>query len=170
MMRRQQILTFFLGLQAEETKPVIRGAGLCPGYTISRAILSDAIALVRGDRLFTADYTPHNLTAWGYNDCQKNPEGAGFGSMLGRLFLRTMPTEFTDNSVYTWFPLMTPPAMDEILTSLDLKDKYEFTRPTTTSVPVELKDYGQVAGVLANTTNFQDPFLPRISAVIKGPG
>jgi hypothetical protein len=36
------------------------------GYTISRAILSDAIALTRGDRHFTHDYTPHNLTAAGF--------------------------------------------------------------------------------------------------------
>lgn len=33
------------------------GAGLCPGFTISRAILSDAVALTRGDRFLTVDYT-----------------------------------------------------------------------------------------------------------------
>ena len=32
-------------MQAEEAKPVVDGAGLCPGYTISRAILADAVAL-----------------------------------------------------------------------------------------------------------------------------
>jgi hypothetical protein len=58
-------LELYAGLQAEATKPVVTGAGLCPGYSISRAILADAIALIRGDRLFTADFTPHNLTAWG---------------------------------------------------------------------------------------------------------
>ena len=42
---------------AEEAKPLIPGAGLCPGYTISRAILSDAIALVRGDRLLSVERT-----------------------------------------------------------------------------------------------------------------
>lgn len=46
-----------VGLQAEEAKPSVEGSGLCPGYTISRAILSDAIALVRGDRFFTIDFT-----------------------------------------------------------------------------------------------------------------
>ncbi|KAG2742711.1 heme peroxidase [Suillus brevipes Sb2] len=46
-------LELYVGLQAEETKPLIEGAGLCPGYTISRAILSDAFALTRGDRFFT---------------------------------------------------------------------------------------------------------------------
>jgi hypothetical protein len=38
------------GLSAEEPKPSQAASGLAPGYTISRAILSDAAALVRGDR------------------------------------------------------------------------------------------------------------------------
>jgi len=38
------------GLSAEEPKPSQAGSGLACGYTISRAILSDAVALVRGDR------------------------------------------------------------------------------------------------------------------------
>jgi hypothetical protein len=42
------------------------------GYTVSRAILSDAIALTRGDRFFTADCTPFNLTAWGFADSQRD--------------------------------------------------------------------------------------------------
>lgn len=46
-----------VGLQAEETKPPIPGAGLCPGYTISRAILADAVCLSRGDRFLTVDFT-----------------------------------------------------------------------------------------------------------------
>lgn len=41
------------GLQAEETKVPGPGAGLCPGFTVSRAILADAIALTRGDRFYT---------------------------------------------------------------------------------------------------------------------
>lgn len=75
------------------------------GYTISRAILSDAIALTRGDRFFTHDYTPFNLTAWGFNDCQRDPKAFGFGSTLGRLFLRTLPNDFTEKSVYAFFPV-----------------------------------------------------------------
>lgn len=42
------------GLMVEDGKPVMQpGSGLCPGYTISKAILSDATALVRGDRFYT---------------------------------------------------------------------------------------------------------------------
>lgn len=48
---------FQVGLQAEEAKKPMPGAGLCPGYTISRAILSDAVCLTRGDRFLTTEFT-----------------------------------------------------------------------------------------------------------------
>lgn len=42
------------GLVAEDAKEAIEpGSGLCPGFTTSRAILADAVALVRGDRFYT---------------------------------------------------------------------------------------------------------------------
>ena len=44
-------------MQAEEAKKPMPGAGLCPGYTISRAILADAVCLTRGDRFLTVDFT-----------------------------------------------------------------------------------------------------------------
>lgn len=163
-------LELYTGLQAEATKPVVKGAGLCPGYTISRAILADAVALIRGDRLFTADFTAHNLTAWGLADCTRSPDNPGFGSMLGRLFHRTLPGEFTDNSTYAWFPLMTPKAMDEILTKVGGKEKYDLTRPGSSGGVRELKEYGEVSGVLKNKEMFRHPFLHRVSSVIHGPG
>ena len=42
------------GLVAEEAKvPMVPGVGITPTFTISRAILSDAVVLVRGDRFYT---------------------------------------------------------------------------------------------------------------------
>lgn len=39
------------GVSVEDTKPpLVPGSGLCSGLTIAKAILSDAVALVRGDR------------------------------------------------------------------------------------------------------------------------
>ena len=163
-------LELYVGLQAEDAKPVVTGAGLCPGYTTSRAILADAIALVRGDRLFTVDFTPHNLTAWGFADCARSPENPGFCSMLGRLFLRTLPDEYTDNSTYAWFPLMTPKVMDEILTELDQKDRCDLVRPTSTRGALEFRECDEVFGILGNKEKFRDPFLSRITKVIHGPG
>jgi linoleate 10R-lipoxygenase len=132
--------------------------------------LADAVALVRGDRHFTADYSPHNLTAWGFQDCQRSGENAGFGSMLGRLFLRTLPRQYTEDSTFTWFPLMTPEAMKEVLSNVETKDKYDFKRPEYVPAPVHVKEYGEVAGILTNKTKFQDPFLNRVAPIIDGPG
>ena len=50
-------LELYVGLQAEETIRLGPGSGLCCGYTMTRAILGDAIALVRGDRFYTTEYT-----------------------------------------------------------------------------------------------------------------
>ena len=59
------------GLISEDAKvPMVPGAGITPTFTISRAILSDAVALVRGDRFYTIDYSPKNLTHWGYCEVQ----------------------------------------------------------------------------------------------------
>lgn len=43
------------GIATEATKSAdwVPGVGICPTYTISRAVLSDAVALVRGDRHYT---------------------------------------------------------------------------------------------------------------------
>ncbi|KAG2756242.1 hypothetical protein P692DRAFT_20588182, partial [Suillus brevipes Sb2] len=92
-------LEWYVGLQAEETKPLIEGAGLCPGYTISRAILSDAFALTRGDRFYTQDFTPYNLTAWGFADCQQDPNAYGFGSSSARCPTTTAKTVSTLGSL-----------------------------------------------------------------------
>lgn len=47
------------GLSAEEPKPSQAASGLAAGYTVTRAILSDAAALVRGDRYVS--YLSHSL-------------------------------------------------------------------------------------------------------------
>src|SRR4051812_37617276 len=57
------------GLNAEEAKPPMApGSGLCSGYTTSKAILFDAVALVRGDRFYSVDSSPANLTNFGFNE------------------------------------------------------------------------------------------------------
>lgn len=164
-------LELYVGLQAEEAKPVMPGAGLCPGYTISRAILSDAVALTRGDRFFTTDRTPYNLTAWGYTDSDRTPNGAGFGGAMGRLLLRHLPGQFTHDSVYTWFPMLTPKAMKKFLGEMNNKD-YSFDRPA--DVPrapatVTVKDYSQIQEVL-KSEDVVSPYAVRAARVIKGKG
>ncbi|THV05525.1 linoleate diol synthase [Dendrothele bispora CBS 962.96] len=162
-------LELYVGLQAEESKPVVEGAGLCPGYTISRAILSDAIALTRGDRFFTQDYTPYNLTTWGFADCQRDPNAFGFGSTLGRLFLRTLPNQFEENSTYAFFPLMTPDAMGTHLKKLNVADKYQLSKSPALFPFVSTGDYAQVGHIL-NSSDFSTQYQGRVARVIDGKG
>ena len=140
------------------------------GYTISRAILSDAIALTRGDRYFTHDFTPFNLTAWGFADCQRDPNAFGFGSTLGRLFLRTLPNDYTENSVYTFFPLMTPESMKTNLTKLNLLDKYDLSRPQTRTPLKIVSDHAEVVKLLNDKESTSKPYAARVARVIKGKG
>ena len=63
-------------------------------YTLTRAILGDAIGLVRGDRFYTVDYTPGNLTSWGYLDCVRDPNNGAFGAALPRLLMRHLPRHY----------------------------------------------------------------------------
>ncbi|KAJ7765440.1 linoleate diol synthase [Mycena maculata] len=162
-------LELYVGLQAEEAKPVVEGAGLCPGYTISRAILSDAIALTRGDRYFTHDYTPFNLTAWGFADCQRDPNAFGFGSTLGRLFLRTLPDNFSENSAYAFFPLMTPTSMKGNLAKLHLLGSYDLSRPRTLPPVQMVQGYAEIVEIM-KSPKFVAPYADRANKIIKGKG
>ncbi|KAG0695853.1 heme peroxidase [Suillus ampliporus] len=101
-------LELHVGLQAEETKPPIPGAGLCPGYTVSRAILADAVCLTRGDRFLTVDFTPFSLTTWGYEHCMVNKADGSYGGMLTQLLFRMFPDHYPAGSVYAHFPFLTP--------------------------------------------------------------
>ncbi|KAG9016734.1 hypothetical protein FRB90_002336 [Tulasnella sp. 427] len=143
-------LELYVGLQAEDTKPPIPGAGLCPGYTTSRAILADAVALVRGDRYLTNDYTAYNLTSWGIVDAERDPKNAAFGGKLGSLLMRTLPDHYDPKSVYTQFPFMTPFAMQKYLTDLGLAGKYSFDKPIPLSPLRAIKSASDVRAALKN--------------------
>ncbi|KAI9509771.1 linoleate diol synthase [Russula earlei] len=162
-------LELYVGLQAEEAKPVVDGAGLCPGYTISRAILSDAMALTRGDRFFTADFTPFNLTAWGFADSQRDPKGPGHGSIIGRLILRGLPGEFAENSTYTWFPLQTPVSMKDFLDNLGTAGSYSFNRPPDAPVTATAREYNVVRQILGSA-QFRPSYGDKAARVISGEG
>ena len=101
----------------EESKHPGPGAGLCPGYTISRAILADAVCLTRGDRFLTEDLTREliasaskpvslipstaaNLTSWGYQDCARDTKNGSMGGNVCKLLFRTLPDYYPDRSVY----------------------------------------------------------------------
>jgi hypothetical protein len=81
------------GLVAEKAKPPrTPGSGLCVNFTTSRAILSDAVGLVRGDRFYTVDYTPKNLTNWGFSEVDYDLN-VDQGAVIYKLFFNAFPNQ-----------------------------------------------------------------------------
>ncbi|SCV69876.1 BQ2448_1270 [Microbotryum intermedium] len=127
---RIENLELYPGLLAEEIKkPMHPGSGLCPGFTISRAILSDATALVRGDRYFCQDYNSGNLTTWAFEEVTPDAQGGSHGGIIGRFFMRVLPDWYSFNSLYALFPFTTPEQTIEILQQQGKLDKYDTTPP-----------------------------------------
>lgn len=153
------------GLVAEDSKdPYEPGSGLCPGYTVSRTILSDAVALVRGDRFYTIDFTPATLTNWGFNQIKPDPDVAQGGSIYN-LLMRALPNWYRGNSVYALYPFTVPPENEKILEKLGKKDLYNFDRPSLIPIPTSVKTYIGVKGVLENQKDFRVPWGPHTSEI-----
>jgi hypothetical protein len=127
------------------------------------------MALMRGDRHFTVDYTPNNLTAWGFADSQRDTKGPGHGSTLGRLILRCLPGDFTENSTYTWFPLQTPESMKVFLGRLGTAHRYDFDRPGVSPATVTVREYNDVRQVMGST-EFRPCYGDKAARVISGEG
>ena len=115
------------GLLCERQKPAIGGSGICANYTTSFAILSDAVALVRGDRFHTKDATHFNLTHFGMEDSQ-SIDTIDYGTLIGRkLISRHLSSIYTQNNIHAIFPFTLP---SETWKNLgDKRTKYAFTAP-----------------------------------------
>ncbi|KAK4101146.1 heme peroxidase, partial [Parathielavia hyrcaniae] len=138
------------GLVAEEHKePMVPGVGIAPTYTISRVVLSDAVCLVRGDRHYTTDYSPRNLTNWGYNDVQYDLN-VNHGCVFYKLFIRAFPHHFKYNSVYAHYPMVVPSETEKILKDLKRDHLFDFSRPTRLAQPCEVASPEGAAHVFAN--------------------
>ncbi|KAM7205146.1 hem peroxidase [Naviculisporaceae sp. PSN 640] len=117
------------GMVAEERKePMAPGVGICPTYTISRVVLSDAVCLVRGDRHYTTEYHPRALTNWGYNEVQYDLN-LNHGCVFYKLFIRAFPEHFKSNSMYAHYPMVIPSETEKILKDLKRADLFDFSRP-----------------------------------------
>ncbi|KAK9711996.1 hypothetical protein K7432_007431 [Basidiobolus ranarum] len=91
--RHPNNVELYPGILVESTKT---GGGICLPYTTSRAILSDAVNLLRNDRFLTDEYNPARLTNWGY----EYTIGTGsfnkkyHGSVFPRLLKEAFPSQF----------------------------------------------------------------------------
>lgn len=118
------------GLVCEKTKaPMAPGSGVCVGFTASRAILSDAVALVRGDRFYTNDFTPKNLTNWGFSEVDSDLD-VDSGNVMFKLIFCAFPNYFQSDSIYAHHPLVTPSENSIIFEGLKKKHHYSWDPPT----------------------------------------
>lgn len=148
------------GLVAEDAKdPLEPGSGLCPGYTISRTILADAVALTRGDRFYTVDYTPANLTNWGWSQVKSDPTVAQ-GGCFYILLMRALPFYYRGNSVYAMYPLTVPDENKKILKKLGVAHDYNFDRPSYVGVPTSIRSWQAVTKILSDQGGFSVPWGP----------
>lgn len=143
------------GLVVEDAKaPKLPGSGLCPPFTTSRGVLSDAVALVRGDRFYTTSYTPALLTNWGYQEASSDLS-IDNGCVFYKLFLRALPNSFDPASVYVHYPMTTPDEMKNILRLLEKNHMYNFDRPTEIKQPVVLFSHEAAVQVTTDQEAFQ---------------
>ncbi|KAI0756453.1 heme peroxidase [Daedaleopsis nitida] len=148
-------LELYPGLQAEQIMPLGPASGICCGYTMTRAILGDAIALVRGDRFYTTDYTPANLTAWGFQDCARDPNNGAFGAAIPRLLFRHLPRHYPANNVYGLFPFFTPEVTQYNLGKLGIADSYKLSRPVIKPVEKVVDTLAEIGKILNDSVNYK---------------
>ncbi|KAK3669048.1 hypothetical protein LTR22_000127 [Elasticomyces elasticus] len=147
------------GLVIEDAKrPMVPGSGLCPGYTVSRGVLSDAVALVRGDRFYTTNYTPASLTNWGYQECSSDIS-IDNGCVFYKLFQRALPNNYDPASIYTHYPFTVPHGEDgmaEVLERLGKAHKYTdlHDRPEPIRQPAVIYSYDAVSKLLQTADIF----------------
>ncbi|KAF8852536.1 heme peroxidase [Acephala macrosclerotiorum] len=141
------------GLVAEKAKPPMApGSGLCVNFTTSYAILSDAVGLVRGDRFYTIDYTPRNLTNWGYNEVQYDTS-VDEGCVFYKVILRAFPNHFKADSIYAHFPFVIPSENLVIQKSLNRAEKYSWDAPARQAPVVVLDTYASVTQALHDSAS-----------------
>ncbi|KAL1954110.1 hypothetical protein VTO42DRAFT_1734 [Malbranchea cinnamomea] len=143
------------GIVAEEPKiPMVPGAGICPTYTISRAILSDAVALVRGDRFYTIDYHPKNLTNWGFAESNYDLS-VNQGCVFYKLMLRAFPNWVKPDSIYAHYPMTVPSVLKDVFKELGRDTHYSWDRPAFIPPRVNLTSYIGAKTILENAKDFR---------------
>ncbi|KAG9234558.1 heme peroxidase [Amylocarpus encephaloides] len=161
----------YAGLVCEDAKaPMDPGVGIGPTYTISRSILSDAVTLVRGDRFYTTDYHPGNLTNWGFQEAQYDLS-INHGCVFYKLFMRAFPNHFEFNNIYAHYPLVIPSENKNIMTKLNRVDEFSWNRPTRIPQRINVVSYNAVTTILKNGEVFGvDPWRRGLYYLMGKPG
>ncbi|KAK0625776.1 linoleate diol synthase [Immersiella caudata] len=162
------MVELYPGLMIENFKPMRNtGCGILPTYSLGRAVLSDAVTLVRSDRFNTLDFNVANLTAWGYNEVQPDKKTLG-GSMLYRLIQRGLPGWFPFNSVSVMQPMYTKKANEKIARQLGTISDFTLDDPKPPPKAVVLATGAAIRSVLTNTKGFSMPWLYAFNTMFSG--
>ena len=158
------------GVIVEDAKEAMTpGSGLCTNYTISRVILSDAVALVRGDRFYTVDFTPKQLTNWAYNEVNYDTS-VDQGHVFYKLVLRAFPNHFRGDSIYAHFPMVIPSENQKILSSLNLAEKYSWNRPCYTPMPRFINSHAACMSIVSNQETYKVTWGKKIEFLMHNNG
>lgn len=162
------MVELYPGLMIEDTKPVRNpGVGLCPTYTVGRAVLADAVTLVRSDRFMTIDYNASTMTAWGMNEVKGNSKTLG-GSMLYKLIQRGVPGWFPFDSIAVMQPMYTKQANIRIAKKLDTSALYTLDDPKPPKMPTLVTTSAGIKQVLGNPQQFRTAWNPVLEKAFVG--
>jgi len=91
-----------------------------------------------------------NLTAWGYQDCQYDPQDGSYGGLLTKLLFRTLPDYYPAGSAYAHFPFLDPVYMKDHLEKMNpkLAEKYSWERPQPRRPAVPIDTFADAIQVL----------------------
>jgi len=157
------------GLVAEKAKPArTPGSGLCVNFTTSRAILSDAVSLVRGDRFYTTDFTGKALTNWGFTACNFDLK-IDQGHVMYKLILGAFPEAFKGNSIYAHFPFVTPAENLSIHKNLKTAHLYDWTKPKEKPELIVIESYEAVTKILEDKVNWKVTWGEAIEFLVSQP-
>ncbi|KAK2798076.1 hypothetical protein FQN51_007895 [Onygenales sp. PD_10] len=146
------------GLYVEDAKPRMDpGSGVCTPYTVGRAVLSDAITLVRSDRFNTTDFNVATLTNWGMAECQQDFGTLG-GSMFYKLIQRGLPGWFPYNSLSVMQPMYVPDMNREIATEIGTIGLYTEAAPKKPARRMILVKQSEIRKMLTDPKKFPVPF------------
>ena len=143
------------GLAVEGKKEMkIPGSGLVPPFTVVRGLFSDAVTTVRGDRFYSVEHTPKQLTNWGFSE-QDSDMDVDNGCCFYKLFLRAFPNHFRQDSLYAHYPLTIPPVMKDILTDLGTINNYSTDPPKHMPPRKVISSYNAAKEVLQDQNTFK---------------
>lgn len=100
------------------------------------------------------DYSPKNLTNWGYNESRFDLS-INQGCVLYKLFLRAFPQWFKPDSIYAHYPMTIPSENRNIMKNLGRESHYSYDRPAFIPPRVNLVSYPNVKLVLEQQKDFR---------------